>query len=188
MNALGQHAGLSELAMSKHEVCARLCQAGVDLDLHAVPEFNVFGTDRNYAIDVIWALRGATAESPLWIPVAAFEVEGVGVTTSLVKDAASLSVMARLGAPVLATVLFQVGPNGEPWGKTVTKMNSTKRAALNSASARVTNELAGIGASSVGIDVLLDEDLPGFLAKWTPIAKQRRDDLLKEPATARACR
>lgn len=187
MRGLGAHGGLNSLAMTKHEVCALLCQTGVDLDLHVVPEYDVFGSDRDYAIDVVWAMRSVTPGPPVWIPIAAFEVEGVGVTASLTKDAASLSVMSSLGAAILATVLFQVGPDAEPWKKSIKTMNTSKRSALGRAQARLKKELGQIGASSVTVDVLLDEDLPTFLTKYKPIAEKRRDDL-RNSGTAHACR
>ncbi|HLJ12053.1 MAG TPA: hypothetical protein VKU82_12740 [Planctomycetaceae bacterium] len=123
LHDLGAHDGFPVGAMTKHELSAILCRAGVEAGFWVIPEYEIPG-EISRKIDIVWALRTRpivtqlrTPATHLWTPVAAFEIEGhdVDLGKSVPKDAASLSAAAERGAVVLAILLFQVGPSGLPW-------------------------------------------------------------------------
>lgn len=162
---LGGHPSLPPNALSKHEVAALLCRAGVEAGFWVIPEFEVRGqTDSKRSIDVVWARRIPRDSHRPWIPVAAFEIEGHGVGrgaphASITKNAESLTAAGALGAVVRAMVLFQAGPDGTSWDK------GSAREHLTGAQGLLNRALAELG-SGHSAEVVLDEELEHQLKIW----------------------
>lgn len=166
---LGGHSDLSAGALSKQEVVAALCHAGHIAGLWSVPEFEIRG--RNGArrrIDVAWARREPRGRSTLWCPLAAFEIEGLNVAgDSVLKNADSLTAAAEAGAIVRAMVLFQAGPDGQPWCRVASETGVTR------AKAQLQRALASREVSAQ-VEVVLDECLCEKLTAWVQVVVGHR--------------
>jgi len=162
---LGGHPGLPRNALSKHEVAALLCRAGVEAGFWVIPEFEVRGlTGSKRSIDVVWARRCPRDSHRPWAPVAAFEIEGHGVGrgaphASITKNAESLTAAGALGASVRAMVLFQAGPDGSSWDKgSATDHVPTAQRLIDRALAELPPPQPA--------EVVLDEQLVMRLSEW----------------------
>jgi hypothetical protein len=160
-NKLGGHAGRAPGALTKQEVAALLCRAGHQAGYWVVPEFEVLtATGERRRIDVVWAVRNELGLKSIWHPVAAFEIEGHRVApASIAKNVASLDAAAAGGAVITAMVLFQVGPDGKPWGR------SNSASSLGRAS-RCLKRFQSEAICRAMIEVVLDEELTGCLGGW----------------------
>jgi hypothetical protein len=163
---LGGHEDLPTGALTKQEVAALLCKAGLEAGLWSVPEFEVVGDDGvRRKIDVVWATRCRGADGELWRPFAAFEIEGHDVAhASTRKNAHSLFAIAE-SVTVRAIVLFQVGPKGEPW-HSLAVPDCIERARSCLAEALLPDR----GRASQ-VEILMDEDLGKWLDAWTKQAR-----------------
>lgn len=162
---LGGHAGLSGRAKTKHEVAALLCASALEAGLWPVPEYEIRSADgKRRSIDVVWAARDRTVSGRVWLPVAAFEIEGHGVARapgSIQKNADSLSVAAVAGARIIAMVLFQVGPSGERW----TPVGAPSRAE------KLLHEALAARRISCAVEVVMDENLEERIPSWVLTAR-----------------
>ena len=178
---LGRHAGLAARALTKEEVAAALCDAGHRAGYWSVPEFEVQGQDGvRRRIDVAWATRQSPDAKSIWRPVAAFEIEGHRVAPgSIRKNVDSLQAAAGRGASVTAMILFQVGPDGKPWG----------RASVATSLPRADKHLQlfklerGCGDS---IEVVLDERLHDKLSIWVESVASQLGAAADAPHRARS--
>ncbi len=163
---LGGHAGLAVGALSKMELVAALCRAGIAAGLWAVPEYEISGIrGSRRKIDVVWATRSARGSGDLWHPVAAFEVEGHDVDpNSVSKNADSLVAAANAGAVIRAMVLFQAGPDGQRWHR------RSHEAPADRPEKQLRQGLVDLG-STHHVEVLMDESLCDRLPAWTSLAK-----------------
>lgn len=150
-------------ALSKQEVAAALCRAGLLAGLWSVPEFEIRGRDgMRRKIDVAWARREPRGRMTLWRPVAAFEIEGLNVAgDSIRKNVDSLTAAAEAGAIVRAMVLFQVGPDAQPW------CDMAVDAGVRRATDRFGEALAS--RQNPVHEVVLDETLCERLALWVQL-------------------
>lgn len=160
---LGRHShpGLAAKALTKEEVAAALCDAGHRAGFWSIPEFEIRGLDRVCRrIDVVWASRQLLESNHIWLPVAAFEIEGHRVAAGSVrKNVDSLQAAMDRGAVVSAMVLFQVGPDLKPWGRA--------RAATSLSRAETYVAQFKLERSSIDpIEVVLDERLHERLGAW----------------------
>jgi hypothetical protein len=126
-----------------------------------VPEFEVqAATGERRRIDVVWAVRNELGSSLIWRPVAAFEIEGHRVhPASIDKNVDSLAAAAAGGAVITAMILFQVGPDGRPWGI------SDPASSLVRANRYLKRFQSEAGCLAM-IEAVLDEDLNGCLKGW----------------------
>jgi hypothetical protein len=163
---LGGHSGLAHRAMSKQEVASALCRVGIQAGFWSVPEFELVGLEGvSRKIDVVWAKRIPRSEGLLWKPIAAFEIEGHNVAhsrKSICKNADSLTAAGNAGALVLAMVLFQVGPSGDPW---YLALKGSKERSKTCAEQSLTECLKEM-RSTRHVDVVLDENLVEKLESW----------------------
>jgi hypothetical protein len=167
---LGGHAGFPPRALTKAEVAAALCYAGHQAGFWSIPEFEIHGQGGVCRrVDVVWASRQSPDAGHLWRPVAAFEIEGHRVAVgSLKKNVDSLQAAASRGATIRAMILFQVGPNGRPWG------NASAATSVSRAEHYLQQFKAECG-SDAAIQIILDEQLADSLGSWTDsIASQVR--------------
>jgi hypothetical protein len=167
---LGGHSGLAAKALTKEEVAAALCDAGHRAGFWSVPEFEIRGFDQVCRrIDVVWALRQLVDSNHIWLPVAAFEIEGHRVAAgSIQKNVDSLQAAIDRGAIVSAMVLFQVGPDLKPWGR-ARAATSLSRAETYLARFKQARQ------STHPIEVVLDEQLQERLGAWVEsVASQHR--------------
>lgn len=158
---LGGHPDLAATALMKAEVAALLCDAGHRAGFWVIPEFEIMGRDQvRRRIDVVWAARQSADGSHVWLPMAAFEIEGHDVAPGSVgKNVDSLQAAVERGALVSAMVLFQAGPDGKRWGRKLTTSGVLRAESL----------LAGFKqqrSSSCTIEVVLDEQLGERLSTW----------------------
>jgi hypothetical protein len=166
---LGGHPDLAATALMKAEVAALLCDAGHRAGFWVIPEFEIMGRDQvRRRIDVVWAARQIADGKHVWLPMAAFEIEGHDVAPgSVEKNVDSLQAAVDCGAVVSTMVLFQVGPEGKRWGRKL-PTSSVSRAE------RLLAEFKQQRSSNCPIEVVLDEQISGRLSTWVQMFALRQ--------------
>lgn len=124
-------------------------------------------------LDFIWAVRATAAENDRrWIPVAAFEVEGLDVPAdSVANDLGRFREVARGEPLVAAVVLYRTTETG--WLFWRPGRNPGARQAELVAAVRRHVEADPI--PGVALDVVVDNELldGGVLGNWVAIARER---------------
>jgi hypothetical protein len=163
LSELGNHPRLAHRAMSKQEVAAALCRIGNEAGLWTIPEFEISTPSGTRRIDVVWARRERKSDD-VWTPVAAFEIEGHNVNSSIRENAESLIAAGQKGARVLAMILFQAGPKGEPWYPAPNSSKTRSEERAESLLREVLTELQFDYRDRV--ETVLDEALVDRLELW----------------------